>query len=224
MSNAKGEVTNMDEMATANEPGKFIAIEGIDGSGKSVQVKRLTERLSSLGVKCYETKEPTDSPIGSLIHQMMTGRIVADDKVIASMFIADRVDHLLNKTDGILEMIGKGITVVTDRYYFSSYAYHGIDIDMDWVIQGNELSANILRPTLTVFLDVPVKNAIERIKRERFHTELYETVERLEAVRIKYFEAFEKLEGVENISVIDANADIPTVGDRIWAAVSGLFE
>jgi len=223
MSNAKGEVTNMDEMATANEPGKFIAIEGIDGSGKSVQVKRLTERLSSLGVKCYETKEPTDSPIGSLIHQMMTGRIVADDKVIASMFIADRVDHLLNKTDGILEMIGKGITVVTDRYYFSSYAYHGIDIDMDWVIQGNELSANILRPTLTVFLDVPVKNAIERIKRERFHTELYETVERLEAVRIKYFEAFEKLEGVENISVIDANADIPTVGDRIWAAVSGLF-
>ena len=214
----------MDEMATANEPGKFIAIEGIDGSGKSVQVKRLTERLSSLGVKCYETKEPTDSPIGSLIHQMMTGRIVADDKVIASMFIADRVDHLLNKTDGILEMIGKGITVVTDRYYFSSYAYHGIDIDMDWVIQGNELSANILRPTLTVFLDVPVKNAIERIKRERFHTELYETVERLEAVRIKYFEAFEKLEGVENISVIDANADIPTVGDRIWAAVSGLFE
>lgn len=214
----------MDEMATANEPGKFIAIEGIDGSGKSVQVKRLTERLSSLGVKCYETKEPTDSPIGSLIHQMMTGRIIADDKVIASMFIADRVDHLLNKTDGILEMIGKGITVVTDRYYFSSYAYHGIDIDMDWVIQGNELSANILRPTLTVFLDVPVKNAIERIKRERFHTELYETVERLEAVRIKYFEAFEKLEGVENISVIDANADIPTVGDRIWAAVSGLFE
>jgi len=213
----------MYEQTAANAFGKFIAFEGIDGSGKSIQVRRLTERLCALGIKCYETREPTDSPIGSLIHQMMTGRIHADNKVIASMFIADRVDHLLNKTDGILEKVNNGISVITDRYYFSSYAYHGIDIDMDWVIQGNALSANILRPTLTVFLDIPANQAIERIKRERFHTELYETQERLAAVRTKYFEAFEKLEGIENIAVISAEGDINDVEERIWGVVSGLF-
>jgi dTMP kinase len=206
------------------ERGCLIAFEGIDGSGKSTQIRRLMERLSSLGIRCYETREPTDSPIGSLIHQMMTGRVRGDDKVIASLFIADRLDHLLNETDGIFRMVDSGISVITDRYYFSSYAYNGINLDMDWVIHGNALSADILRPALTVFLDVPVKSAVERIRRERFRAELYETEERLNAVRAKYFEAFEKLKDVENTAVIDADADIHTVETRIWETVSGYFQ
>jgi len=210
----------MKEMTAGNAPGKFIALEGIDGSGKSTQIRLLTERLFSIGTRCYETREPTDSPIGSLVHQMMTGRIAADGRVIACMFIADRVDHLLNKTDGILDMINNGITVITDRYYFSSYAYNGIDMNMDWVIQGNEIVADILRPTLTLFLDIPVQTAIERIRYKRFHAELYETKERLAAVRAKYFEAFEKLKDVEKVAVIDADADVATVEKRIWDAVS----
>lgn len=213
----------MGERDNGNAPGVFIAFEGIDGAGKSTQVRRLASRLSSQGIRCYETREPTDSPIGSLIHQMMTGRVIADDKVIASLFIADRVDHLLNKTDGILDMISSGVSVITDRYYFSSYAYNGIGIDMDWVIQGNSISSGVLRPTLTVFLDIPVSSAIKRIERERFRTELYETQARLSAVRKKYFEAFERLKDVENVAVIDADADVSTVGNRIWNVVSGLF-
>lgn len=210
----------MNEKPNKNTTGKFIAFEGIDGSGKSTQIKKLTERLSSFNIRCYETKEPTDSPIGSLIHQIMTGRISADNKVIASLFIADRVDHLLNSTDGICEKINSGITVITDRYYFSSYAYHGVDLNMDWVINGNSISAEILRPTITVFLDVPVKKALERIRSERFHTELFEKEDRLIAVREKYFEAFDKLKNIENVAIIDADADINVVADRIWDAVS----
>ena len=213
----------MNKQIGNNALGRFIAFEGIDGSGKSTQIRHLAKRLSSLGIKCYETREPTDSPIGSLIHQMMTGRIIADNRVIASLFIADRVDHLLNKTDGILSMVNSGVTVITDRYYFSSYAYNGIEIDMDWVIQGNAISAEILRPTLTVFLDISVETALERIKRERFHTELYETQERLVAVRAKYFEAFEKLKDIENIAIVDAEADFDIVQKRIWDVVSGFF-
>ena len=213
----------MTEQVNAKSPGKFIALEGIDGSGKSTQIKLLMERLAGMGVKCYETREPTDSPIGSLIRQMLTGRITADKKVVASLFIADRADHLLNKTDGILEMINSGTSVITDRYYFSSYAYNGIDINMDWVIQANAISADILRPTLNVFLDIPVKSAMERIYSGRFRTELYETEERLTAVRAKYFEAFDKLRDVENVAVIDADADIHTVGESIWNTVSRLF-
>lgn len=88
----------MNETDIRRPAGKFIAFEGIDGAGKTTQIKLLTKKLAALGVRCYETREPTDSPIGSLIHQIMTGRIPADNKVIASLFIADRVDHLLNST------------------------------------------------------------------------------------------------------------------------------
>jgi len=213
----------MSEKIVSNPIGKFITFEGIDGSGKSTHIKKLIEKLTSLNIRCYETREPTDSPIGSLIHQIMTGRIIADNKVIASLFIADRVDHLLNTTDGICQKIDGGITVISDRYYFSSYAYHSVDLDMDWVINGNSICADILRPTLTVFLDIPVNEAMERIKRERFHTELFEKEERLIEVRKKYFEAFDRLKNVENVAIVDANANIDIVATRVWDAVSKLF-
>lgn len=210
-------------MNESKQKGKFIAFEGIDGSGKSTQIRYLINYLNKQGMHCYQTKEPTDSPIGSLIHQIMTGRIDADNKVIASLFVADRVDHLLNKTDGICQTINNGVTVITDRYYFSSYAYHSVDIDMDWVIQANSLSADILRPTVTVFLDVPVKKAVERMEKERFHAELYEKEERLQKVREQYFKAFEKLKDKENVVVIDASGDVEEVFQNIWASISHLF-
>ena len=117
--------------------GKFIAFEGIDGSGKSTQVRLLAERLRSENIPFYTTMEPTDSPVGSLIHQIMTGRVKADPKVIAALFVADRLDHLLNDVNGISQKIDEGTTVIMDRYYFSSYAYQSVDAPMDWVIQAN---------------------------------------------------------------------------------------
>ena len=90
-------------MALERKRGIFIAFEGIDGSGKSTQVARLAKRLRSMDYKVYETFEPTDSPIGSLIHQIMIGRIQAGQETIASLFVADRVDHLLNDINGILK-------------------------------------------------------------------------------------------------------------------------
>jgi dTMP kinase len=53
---------------------------------------------------------------------------------------------LLNKTDGILKKLEDGYTVITDRYYFSSYAYHGVNMPLDWVTEANSLSADLLRP------------------------------------------------------------------------------
>lgn len=204
--------------------GRFLALEGIDGSGKSTQIRRLMERLSSRRIPCFSTKEPTDAPVGALIHQIMTGRMTADNRVLAGLFAADRLDHLLNETDGILQKVQSGVTVVTDRYYFSSYAYHSVDVDMDWVIGGNRLSAELLRPDVTIFLDVPVQKALERIDRGRSHTELFEKEDRLTAVREKYFEAFRRLRGTETVAVIDADADEDAVAERIWNAVSELFD
>ena len=116
------------------EKGKFIALEGIDGSGKSSQIGRLVQRIEGLGLRCRADREPTGGPVGSLIRQIFTGRVSADNRVIAALYAADRLDHLVNEVDGLCAAIDQGITVVSDRYYFSSYAYHSVDIDMDWVI------------------------------------------------------------------------------------------
>ena len=155
------------------EKGKFIVLEGIDGSGKSSQIGPLMKRLEGLGVPCRADREPTGGPVGSLIRQIFTGRVTADNRVIAALYAADRIDHLVNSVDGLCAAIGQGITVVSDRYYFSSYAYHSVDLDMDWVIQANAVSACLLRPTLTVFLDVPVETALERIRKNRFVEEIF---------------------------------------------------
>ena len=141
------------------EKGKFIALEGIDGSGKSSQIGRLVQRIEGLGLRCRADREPTGGPVGSLIRQIFTGRVSADNRVIAALYAADRLDHLVNEVDGLCAAIDQGITVVSDRYYFSSYAYHSVDIDMDWVIGANALSADLLRPTVTIFLDVQIGRA-----------------------------------------------------------------
>lgn len=201
------------------EKGLFFAFEGIDGSGKSTQIRMLTEKLRARGLRCHETREPTDGPVGSMVHQIMTGRLQADGRVISSLFAADRLDHLTNPVDGLCQTVEQGITVVTDRYYFSSYAYNGVDLEMDWVIGCNRLSAELLRPTLHIFLDIPVSTALERIAKNRLHTELYEKEERLTAVRDNYFKIFDRFRDTEHVAVIDANADVQTVADRVWEAV-----
>src|SRR5438874_1862145 len=145
----------------------FIALEGIDGSGKSTQMKFLSEKLAGTGHKVYSTFEPTDGPVGSLIKNIMRGRIIADHRTIAGLFVADRLDHLLNEVNGIVKKLDEGYTVITDRYYFSSYAYHGTHMDMDWVIQANAMSAEILRPDINIFINVSPEISMHRINETR---------------------------------------------------------
>lgn len=205
------------------EKGRFIVLEGIDGSGKSSQIGPLVKRLEGLGLPCRADREPTGGPVGSLIRQIFTGRVTADNRVIAALYAADRIDHLVNEVDGLCAAIDKGITVVSDRYYFSSYAYHSVDMDMEWVIQANSVSAGLLRPTLTVFLDVPVETALERIHKNRFVEEIFDREDRLRKTRELYFKAFDRLKDAEKVAVVDGSGTPEEVAERVWAAVSPCF-
>lgn len=202
--------------------GIFIAFEGIDGSGKSTQISLLADKLVKAGIRCYQTCEPSSGPIGSLTRQILTGRIKTDNRVIAAMFAADRLDHLLNDVDGIVNKIEQGISVVTDRYYFSSYAYHSVDVPMDWVIKTNEESAKILRPDLTIFIDIDADTAMERITKNRFHTELFEKKSRLEKVRNNYLKAFDLLAKEEKVFMVDGTKSPEEIGELIWQRVKEL--
>jgi len=201
----------------------FIALEGIDGSGKSTQVKLLKENFEKAGYKVYSTFEPTDSPIGKIIRDIFNGRMDADHRTIAALFVADRLDHILNKKDGILKKLEEGYTVITDRYYFSSYAYHSVHMDMNWVISSNALAADLLRPDLNIYIDIDPTITIERINKGRATTELYETLENLQNVRSKYLEVMSLLRSKERIQFIDGNRESDLIANEIWIKISELI-
>jgi dTMP kinase len=201
----------------------FIAFEGIDGSGKSTQVKLLAEKLTEAGLKVYTTCEPTDSPMGKIIREVFNHRLEADDRTVAALFVADRLDHLLNKTTGILKKLEEGYTVITDRYYFSSYAYQSSYMDLDWVIRANSVSANLLRPDLNIYIDISPEISIERLNKGRSSIELYETLENLENVRNKYLEVIELLKTDEKVLITDGNRSADIISKEIWSKVSHQF-
>jgi dTMP kinase len=203
--------------------GCFITFEGIDGSGKSTQVKLLSEKLKQSGCKVYSTFEPTDSPIGSIIKNIFKGRIEADHKTIAALYVADRLDHLLNKTNGLLKKMEEGYTVISDRYYFSSYAYQGTHMPMDWVIEANSLCAGLLRPDLTVFIDISPEIGMQRLNNDRNMIELYENLDNLNKVREKYFESFDKLRHEENIFITDGNRTSESIFADIWNKIGSIL-
>ncbi len=199
--------------------GKFIVFEGIDGSGKSTQIALLAQRLAEQGHSIYATREPSDGTVGKMIRQILGGDIKMDNRAIAPLFVSDRLDHLLNQQNGLCKLIAEGTTVLCDRYYFSSYAYHSVDMAMDWVIGANSICAHLLRPTATIFIDLTPEVAMERITAGREGTELFETQERLTQTREKYFEAFQKLEGEETVLIVDGNQSIEDLAEEIWNQV-----
>jgi dTMP kinase len=202
----------------------FIAIEGTDGSGKSTQAKLLAEKMSANGHKVHLTFEPTNRKIGSLLRNILKGTEIADQTTIAGLFLADRLDHLLNDEDGLVKKMADGYTVISDRYYFSSYAYHGVYVDMDWVIACNEMCARILKPDLNIFVDVPTDECMRRIVANRENAELYETNEILKKVRDNYLKAFSKLSDKEHIVTINGGRQIAEVAAEIWERCSELLK
>lgn len=201
----------------------FIALEGIDGSGKSTQTKLLTEQLTARGHKVYSTFEPTNNQIGKLIRDILRGNTKADHRVIAGLFVADRLDHLLNEEYGIVKKLEEGYTVIMDRYLFSSYAYQGAHMDIDWVIQANAMSAQILRPDVNIFIDVSPEVSMHRVHTNRENVELFETLDGLKLVRSKYMEAFEKLKDVEYVFSVDGNRTPDLIAQDIWQKVQTML-
>jgi dTMP kinase len=197
----------------------FIALEGIDGSGKSTQIDLLREHLEKAGHKVYTTFEPTDGPIGKMIRDIFNHRTEADQRTIAALFVADRLEHILNKENGMIKKLEDGYTVITDRYYFSSYAYHGVHMPLDWVIQSNALSAALLRPDLNIFIDIEPETGMERLRKGRTSLELFETLENQKKVRDKYFEVMEQLKSKENIYITNGNRPPEAIAGDIWKEV-----
>ncbi len=203
-----------------NHKGIFIVFEGIDGSGKSTQINRLADRLKSKSHAVYQTFEPSDGSVGTMVRQMLKGELEVDQRTIALLFAADRTDHLVNKKNGVLDKVMKGQIVLCDRYYFSSYAYHSQHVDMDWIIGINSINADILKPDLHIFIDVDPEHCFKRLEKRQDNFELYEKIEVLKKVRELYFKIFDKLAKSEHVVIIDGNGDENQVEKRIFKEIT----
>jgi dTMP kinase len=203
-------------------PGKFVVIEGLDGAGATTQIRLLHRRLSGSRA-VYVTHEPSEGPAGLQIRMVLQHRIVMDAAALAALFAADRLDHLYHQEGGggIVARLSRGIDVLTDRYYLSSFAYQGMDLDWDWIWH---MHAPCIRPDATLFLDVPVNVCLERIAAGRgAHFDLFENQRALTRARQSYLGAIERLRrSGERIDIVDGNVSPEQVHETIWATWTSL--
>ena len=204
--------------------GKFIVIEGLDGSGKTTQIRLLSARLRSMGRTVAETAEPTASATGGLIRDALSGLTPRTGTEIAALFMADRVAHNVHPVNGINALLGKGMDVICDRYYYSSLAYQGCVSDPDWVFHINVDCPEIRRPDLCVFLDLDDETCLRRMEQGRAYQEIYENENTLIAVRRRYYDAFRRLEGRDRIVSVNADRTPEEVAEDIFAAVRDILD
>jgi len=206
--------------------GHFIVLEGIDGSGTTTQCSILRERLAGRGLPTHATREPSDGPVGVLIRQILTGRVVTPGQqgsrppswaTMAALFAADRLDHLEAEINpNLLD----GVTVVCDRYDHSSVAYQTVSSDGDrevteWVL---DLNRHARRPDLTLVLDVDPKVAAARRDERSGSRELYEVSE-MQVELARFYSKIDELFPNDNIAHIDANRGVGEVTEAVWAEV-----
>ena len=190
--------------------GLFIVIEGIDGTGKSTQVRRLGEWFVSRGREVVLSREPTDGPWGKKLRESAaTGRLSPEDEL--QYFLKDRRQHV---EELISPALAAGKVVILDRYYFSSMAYQGSrGFDPAEIRRLNEEFAP--QPDLLLILDLDVDTAHQRIGYRGDSANEFEKHESLTRCR----EIFLTLRDEPFVRVIDSNGSLDEVTTRIKNAV-----
>lgn len=202
----------------------FIVFEGIDGSGKTTQARLLYEKLLSKNYKVILTSEPTDNEIGKLIRKILSGSNQCDYLTIAALFVADRIEHLKNKENGLKKYQEEGYIIICDRYYLSNYAYNSMHVSIDWLIEANKICCEILKPDLNIFIDVEPEVSMQRLKANREGYELFEKKEVLTTVRENYFKTFEKLKDIEKVEVLNGNRNSEEIEKDVWNIIEQLWK
>jgi dTMP kinase len=204
-------------MAKAESGGRrgwLFVFEGIDGSGKTTQVRRAAEALRARGLRVVELVEPTDGPYGRQIRSSSRqgGRRPSPEEE-TELFIRDRMEDVENNIAPALE---RGDVILLDRYYFSTMAYQGARcLDPGEIRRRNEAFAP--RPDLVLFFDVNLDEAMRRIERQRASaTDLFERRDYLAHVKSIYDDTARQ---DDCFHTLDAGADEDAVARQVLAAI-----
>lgn len=193
--------------------GVFFCIEGIDGSGKTTQARRLEKALRKKGYDAVYTTEPSKGTYGKIIRKhILQGNNRVPTIVEAVLFAADRIDHIQNEIKPLLET---GKIVICDRYVYSSIAYQGAaSLNQKWI---REINKHAVKPDLAIYIDVPPRIVINRIKRKK---SVMETLQTQGKVRKLYLKLVEE----KQLVMIDGDASIKEVAKAIENIVLKFLE
>ncbi|HJL18476.1 MAG TPA: dTMP kinase [Sandaracinaceae bacterium LLY-WYZ-13_1] len=209
--------------------GLFIVLEGVDGAGTTTHTGLLGQALRAKGLPVTTTREPSDGPVGMLIRQILTGRVVVPGisgnrpsswSTMALLFAADRLDHL---EATVHPNLMDGVTVVSDRYDFSSVAYQSVTAGADaetvrWV---RAINQHARRPDLTLVLDVAPDEAARRRKERQVAHEIYDDGD-LQQQLAEFYQDIEKHFPDDNVVHLDAMRGIDDVAADVLREVERL--
>lgn len=204
--------------------GKFITIEGIEGVGKSTNIRHLVNAIENAGLTVLTTREPGGTPMAERIRELVAehGDEPMPDVAELLLVFASRALHVNNV---IRPAMAAGTWVICDRFTDSSRAYQGggrglppenIDRLAEWV-HGD------LVPDLTILLDAPVETGMERAGRrgdpDRFESERSDFFERVRATYLQLAEAHP-----ERFVIVDATESLDAVQNRIEDIAAALLD
>ena len=214
-------------MSPAPKParrGRLIVLEGLDGAGTTTQTERLAAALRAEGHSVLTTREPSDGPVGVLIRQALTGRLVLPGgagplapETLALLYAADRTDHLHARVRPALDA---GQVVLSDRSVLSSLAYQGASLPMAWVEQ---INAHALPADLTLFVEVSVDVAARRRAARGGPEELFDAEEKQRRISRQYAAAIRLRGKREHVARIDGDAPVEAVTAECLARVRALL-
>ena len=206
--------------------GKFITFEGIDGSGKSTQLRMLAQVLAERGLDVVTTREPGGTTLGQHLREafLETTETVAPMAELLA-FAADRAQHVEFL---IKPAIAAGKIVISDRYADATFAYQGAGRSFaeGKVNQVIDLATGGLKPDLTLFFDIPVETAISRMS-DRDETQAKknrmdeETAEFYSRVRGAYLWIAER--EPERFRIVDASGSIAEIHAAVVDVVDELL-
>lgn len=184
-------------------------MEGIDGAGKTTQIRLLEQRLASAPVPHITTKEPTNGIWGVKIRESaQSGRMTLEEELAA--FISDRRAHVRDLINPALQ---EGKVVLVDRYYLSTVAYQGArGGDPDDLLKVNSFAPS---PDVLIVLDVDPLTGLRRIRERGDLADLFEKEEELALAR----NIFLKL-NVDNIYILDGKRPVTEIHEEIWSILS----
>ena len=200
----------------------FIAFEGGEGCGKSVQAKTLYRRLSQLAIPVLLTHEPGGIPLGKKLSRYLKWAKDSDIQPLTELmlFNASRAQLV---TEVIQPNLKSGIAVVCDRYANSTTAYQGYGrgLDLEVVKAINDASTQGLKPDLTVLLDMPVEAGLARKRGKRQDRFEQEEIAFHQRVREGYLKL--AASDPQRWLVIDATQSKEKIAQIIWQRVSQLL-
>ena len=146
--------------------GKLITFEGIDGCGKTTQLRMLERILTSRNIPFISTREPGGTELGKMIRAALLNVSPHSVDPLAELLLyaADRAQHV---REFIAPNLAQGTLVLSDRFYDATTAYQGYGrgFDLALIKQLNELATGGLKPDLTLLFDIEVATGLERIHR-----------------------------------------------------------